>query len=211
MKTLSRLLICLLTITSVARAQDDAIKQMEPAASKWPSDWPPKGFVAIVGYCMDDTQDPRGIDPVLPDRSLNKGIIRSTTVRLSTEQSKLLLELITKPAGEFQEEQDCYYPHHAFVFYDAAWKPVGWFAVSFECSTYTASTKAVPENLVVADIRKFCEKIGMPTPLFTKDYISLFIQEQPREERKKLEDAARKRLEEYPEYEQFKPDKSLQR
>lgn len=145
--------------------------------------WPPANFTHVVAYVYDDTQDPRGITPVFEDGSLHKGIIRSTTTRLSKEQTKTLVEAVSQTV-EFHESEDCYYPHHAFVFYDANWKPLGWFAVCWECGNYEASSKKFPEYIDLKPIRKLNTELGLPVYFEQESYTKLFLQEQSPEDRK---------------------------
>ncbi|RYD40530.1 MAG: hypothetical protein EOP85_14085 [Verrucomicrobiaceae bacterium] len=164
------------------------------------SPWPPENVAHVVAYVYDHTQDSRGSRPVFPDGSLHKGIIRSTTARLTGEQAKVLLQTVSQ-AYDDAEEEDCYYPHHAFVFYGADWKPVGWFAVCWECSSYQSSSAKAPDLIDVRPIRKLTNELAMP--VFSgadeaenrKRYTELFLQEQAPEQQEKLREEEKKRKE----------------
>jgi hypothetical protein len=171
MKTL--ITLTLLIFMTIARGED--AKQA----------WPPPNYAHVVAYVYDYTQDSRGGDPTFPDGSLHKGIIRAATVRLTSEQAKTLVDVISRPV-EFHESEDCYYPHHAFVFYDTNWKPIGWFAVCWECGTYAASSKKFPEFIDLKPIRKLTKELGL-TVLFEQDaYTELFLGEQSPDVRKQI-------------------------
>ena len=94
---------------------------------------------------------------MFPDGSLHRGIIRSATTRLNGGQLKDLLETLTKPV-EFHESDDCYDPHHAFVFYNTDCKPVGWFAVCWRCGTYAGGSRKFPEYIELAPVRKLTKE-----------------------------------------------------
>lgn len=84
------------------------------------------------------------------------------------------------------ESEDCYYPHHAFVFYDTNWKPIGWFAVCWECGTYAASSKKFPEFIDLKPVRKLTKELGL-TVLFEQEaYTELFLREQSPDVRKQI-------------------------
>lgn len=178
MKTL--LTLALLTFFTFARGEEFA------------QDWPPANYTHVVAYVYDYTQDSRGGAPAFPDGSLNKGIIRSATVRLTGEQTKALVNAISQPT-EFHESEDCIYPHHAFVFYDASWKPVEWFLVCFECGTYAASSKKCPEFIDLKSVRKLTDELGLPILFGEEKYTELFLREQSPDDRKQI---LRKRAEE---------------
>jgi hypothetical protein len=148
-------------------------------------DWPPANYVHVVAYVYDYTQDSRGGAPAFPDGSLNKGIIRSATVRLTGDQTKTLVNAISQPT-EFHESEDCIYPHHAFVFYDANWKPVSWFLVCWECGTYAASSKNFPDYIDLKPIRTLTKELGLPVLFEQEAYTELFLREQSPDDRKQI-------------------------
>jgi hypothetical protein len=148
--------------------------------------WPPKKISFIVAYCYDYIQDDRGADPVFPDGSLHKGIIRSATVQLSAEQQQRLIKAVSTET-EFEESEDCYYPHHAFVFYDEARKPLGWIGVCLGCGNYAFSSKSAPEYISYRELSKLCAELKLPT-FYDSDgqglaYTELYRAEQPERER----------------------------
>ncbi len=171
MKTLA--VIALLLLPHFCQAGEEA------------SPWPPENVAHVVAYVYDYTQDSRGSSPVFPDGSLHKGIIRSATTRLNGGQAKTLLDTLTKPV-EFHESEDCYDPHHAFVFYNKDWKPIGWFAVCWRCGTYAGGSEKFPDYIELAPVRKLTEELEMPVFYETGNYTELFLNEQAPEERKKL-------------------------
>jgi hypothetical protein len=161
--------IALLLLLTVAILRGDHLRD---------APWPPKDVDFIVAYCYDFTQDPRGGSPVFPDGSLHKGIIQSATVRLNQQQQERLFKTITSTI-EFEDSEDCHYPHHAFVFYDASRKPVGWISVCLECGNYYFSSKNAPEYVPMREFSALCADLKMPRFYESDDYTKLFRQEQP--------------------------------
>lgn len=171
MKALASLL--LLAFSAAAGAEEKSLP------------WPPEKVAHVVAYSYDYTQDSRGAALFFKDGSLHKGIIRSVTTRLNEGQAKTLMETLSKPV-EFHDSEDCYDPHHGFVFYDTDWKPVGWFAVCWRCGTYAGGSKEFPEYIDLAPVRKLTKELGIPVFYESEEYTKLFLQEQAPEEREKL-------------------------
>jgi len=163
---MKRLIFLLLALISLAGAEENA------------APWPPKGYAHVVAFCYDNGKDPRGHQIVFPDKTLHRGIIKAATVRLSKEQSERLVKILTTPKGELEEE-DCYDPHHGFVFYDRDWNVVGWFEVCFLCWGYVASSQAVPEMIDYEALEAFTRDAGVPVLKDGGAYGKLFQKENP--------------------------------
>ena len=153
--------------------------------------WPPEGAVFSVAYCYDYIQDERGAFPVFPDGSLHKGVIKSGTTRLTEKQHERLLSIVTTEGNfEEEEESDCYYPHHAFVFYDKSRKPVGWLGLCLSCGTYAFSSKEAPKYITFRNLTELCRELKLPT--FDdpdgqgRAYTELYRTEQPEKERQNV-------------------------
>lgn len=148
--------------------------------------WPPKDIQFVVGYCYDFIQDTRGDVPVFPDGSLNRGVIGSGTVRLSSAQQRRLIEIVTTSVDP-DESMDCFFPRHAFVFYDSDRKPCGWVSVCVTCGNYRVSSESAPKNLSFEKLFDMIKKLQMPVIRDLdgrgEDYTELYRREQPSAER----------------------------
>jgi hypothetical protein len=141
--------------------------------------WPALEFAHVVAFCYDFSQDARGTSIVFPDKSLHRGIIRSTTSRLIPKQITELRKILSTEWEGESGESDCYDPHHAFVFYDAEWKPVAWIDICFLCEGFTSHPAGVREKIDLDSLHKLLEEIGLPIHENSQDYTKLYRQEQP--------------------------------
>ncbi len=160
----------LLATLAIATAQ-----AKEPARQ-----WPPVEAKHVVGYCYDYTKDPRGSSISFPDGSLHQGVIRATTVRLTGDQTKILMEMLNKDVEQVRREVDCYDPHHAFVFYDGDWKVLASIDICFMCSDYAARPVGASERINLRALSAFCRDLGLPLLKTSEAYSQLYQQEQPR-------------------------------
>ncbi len=141
--------------------------------------WPGVEFAHVAAYCYDYTRDERGFSIVFKDRTLHKGIIQATTVRLSPPQIETLRTLVATESDE-DGEVECYDPHHAFVFYDRDWKPVAWIDICFSCDDWSAVPgEGVAEIIDLQKLKGFCREIGLPVFEDENAYGRLFLQERP--------------------------------
>lgn len=143
--------------------------------------WNIEGYMYCVAYTYDYKQDPRGQSIIFKDGSLNKGVIRSSTLRLRESQVISLLESVnTTKKG--QGESDCHDPHHAFVFYDIGWKPIAWIEACFLCGTIDSKPDGLPDEVDMERLKRFCHRIGMPVFPDDEGYTRLYLQEQQAEQ-----------------------------
>jgi hypothetical protein len=124
--------------------------------------WPDVPYTHVVAYCYDFTQDKRGTSITFPDGSLHAGIINATTLRLSEEQTKGLVNIINKDSKYQRGEVECYDPHHASVFYDANWKVVAYIEICFLCEDYIFKPAGASKFIDLEALEKFCKQIGLP-------------------------------------------------
>ncbi len=96
--------------------------------------WPPH-FVEVRGYSYNRVKPTgdRMYYPLFEDGQLSRTVINKAGARLSASQVQRLLKATTGK-HPFVTHAMCFNPHHGFVFYDAANKPVAWVEVCFECS-----------------------------------------------------------------------------
>lgn len=143
--------------------------------------WTVEGFMYCVAYTYDYKQDPRGQSIIFKDGSINKGVIRSTTLRLNDNQVNSLFDSMNTTKKD-QGVSDCHDPHHAFVFYDVGWKPIAWIEVCFLCNTIYSGPKEPLDEVDMDKLKRFCKRIGMPVFPDDEGYTRLYRQEQQAEQ-----------------------------
>ena len=137
--------------------------------------WPPAKFTHVVAYCYDYIRDPRGSSIIFKDGTHHNGIIAPFTRPLSNDQSSSLLKILNTPYKEELGEVDCYDPHHAFVFYDASWKPVAWVNICFACEIYVPSSKLPFNPIDLYALEDFVKALGLPYYETEEEYQQLFL------------------------------------
>jgi len=104
--------------------------------------WPGRSYVEVRGYAYNSASGPAAKNNQSPD-IIRKGKLSSTVINkdgalLSSAQVERLIQAITGAHAKHSSSR-CFKPHHAFVFYDAAGKPVAWVEVCFECQNLEMS------------------------------------------------------------------------
>jgi len=127
---MTRAIFIFLLSTFCAFAGDTAwpaVKFSEVRAFAWPDD---KSTEAVIL---------KGIIPM--DGAINPG-----GAVLTPEQTKTLVTAVTGKRPEYPVAM-CHIPHNAFVFYDAAKKPVAFVEICFGCSNHRIAPKGAAENI----------------------------------------------------------------
>lgn len=149
--------------------------------------WPEKPFEYVVAYCYNPFYDNRGTAITYDDGSIHEGVIRSTTVRLSPDQTSALRKILSTDMDSERVGALCYDPHHAFVFYDAEWKVTASIDICFLCSDYRSRPVGTSDKVDLDALKAFCIKIGLPVLKSSSDYTKLFYQELPTKPEKQKE------------------------
>ncbi len=142
------------------------IGSMSVVAANWP---PP--FTEVRGYSYNRIKPPSAPDNtgrvrisygLFEDGKIGPTVINKAGARLTPNQVHRLLSAVT---GEHPSHLHarCFYPHHGFVFYDAAMKPVAWIEVCFECG----NTESWPEGRKVKEddmraLLALCKELRLP-------------------------------------------------
>jgi hypothetical protein len=92
--------------------------------------WPGVPFTEVRAYAWPDDKHTEAV--ILPGMALKPGVINKDGALLSPEQTKRSLAAVTLKHPDHPVAA-CYLPHNAFVFYDAAKKPVAFVEVCFGC------------------------------------------------------------------------------
>ena len=139
--------------------------------------FPSKKYVKVIGYTFNKEFDGKMqydesvIDP--KTKKLVKGV-DSVKYKLTQAQADTLLMILNDKSTFREGEAGCFFPHHAFVFYDAANKPVAYVNICFNCQQIysaplysTASAGGLSKKGNEA-LFLFCHNLGMPSPRHVK-------------------------------------------
>lgn len=106
--------------------------------------WPAVKFSEVRAYAWPDDKSTMAV--ILEGMTLKDGVINPNGAVLTPEQTKTLVGAVTGKRPEYPVAM-CHIPHNAFVFYDAAKKPVAFVEICFGCSNHRISPKGAAENL----------------------------------------------------------------
>ena len=119
--------------------------------------WPSVPFTTVRAYAWPE--DYEHLNAILPGMKLAPGVINKEGALLTPEQLHRLRVAVSPPQHSRGVQRipvsNCYIPHNAFVFYNAAKTPVAYLEVCFSCLGYTAQPRiptAVPNYLPLAVI-----------------------------------------------------------
>jgi hypothetical protein len=130
--------------------------------------WPGRSYVEVRGYTYNSKSGLAAKDSNSPSQDIiRKGKLSSTVTNkagalLSPAQVERLIQAITgEHAKHFSAR--CFKPHHAFVFYDTAGKPVAWVEVCFECQNLEMSPHDPGHSYEDMDaLYDLCEELKLP-------------------------------------------------
>jgi len=135
------------------------------------TNWPPAGYVEVRAYLYNLAGEHAA--PILKQGKLHATVWNPTGVELSKPQ----ITTVQRAVADYHPEvhrvpADCYQPRHAFVYYDANHKPVGFVEICFSCWGYRLS----PEQHREVDLDTLKKVfVELKIPVFDKDeaYLSL--------------------------------------
>jgi hypothetical protein len=100
--------------------------------------WPAARFAEVRAYAWPTKM----IDHViLPGMKLREGALNPNGTVLKADQVKRLQKAITIESERQLPAAGCHIPHNAFVFYDAAGKPVAYLEVCFGCGSQASGPR----------------------------------------------------------------------
>ena len=123
------------------------------------ADWPGVPFAEVRAYTYNKKDDDRNI---VTKGTLSPTVLNKQGVVLTAEQTRALVAAVTGKRPAPQWAAACFNPHHAFVFYDAAQKPVGWVEVCFECGNAAAEPAQRGQVYDVAALEKLATDLRLP-------------------------------------------------
>jgi len=136
--------------------------------------WPAVPYTEVRAYAWPDDQTTEAV--ILDGMKLKPGIINPEGALLTVSEVRQLIAAITGRHPPYPVAA-CFTPHNAFVFYDAAKKPVAYVEICFSCRGIRAVPKGAEiwiDHLALATIFD-AHKLPMgpfpDLPAFKKDYL----------------------------------------
>ena len=133
--------------------------------------WPPAGYTKVRAFVYDCEAELHNMSFWRKDGTMHTGVINAPGVVLSDSQVKRLVATANTP-HPLDKYKPCYVPHHAFVFYDAADKPVATLEVCFTCRRHIATPKGTPDHIDYAALWNLLHEVGVPAergPTYYRD------------------------------------------
>lgn len=131
-----------------------------PEASGNPA-WPGLPFKTVRAFVYDCEAEHNNMSFFKKDGSMHQGVINAPGALLSATQVQTLLKAVTtySPKDKYKA---CYVPHHAFVFYDDAGRPVAHLEVCFTCRRTKASPAGIAESFDYSILWNLLHELGVP-------------------------------------------------
>ena len=141
-----------------------------PSLAAGSTNWPPAGYTEIRAYLynLDGVEGA----PIFENGKLSRSVVSSNGVVLGKRERERLLHAVTGSHRSYGIAK-CYDPRHAFVFYDAAQKPVGFIEICFECAQYQTSARRTLGALDLVALRRLFQELELPVFDNSKDYLAL--------------------------------------
>jgi hypothetical protein len=107
--------------------------------------WPNAAFSSVRAYVYDCDADD-SVSFFQKGGRVTKGVINTGGSLLNAEQVNRLQRILQQPTPR-KARTACFIPHHAFVYYDAAGKPVGHVEICFTCDIHRAYPGGLPTHV----------------------------------------------------------------
>jgi len=135
--------------------------QHKAVSSESECDWGFVEFFEVRAYRTNWGQkySRRGI--LRTNKRLNRDRLPWTGIPLNDEQTDRLRKAVTGSHPE-HSAAFCYYPHHAFVFYDRRGEIVGHIDICFSCSVYMGEPQGFAETWDLKSISSLFGDLGIP-------------------------------------------------
>ncbi len=123
-------------------------------------DWPGAAYAEVRGYAYNK----RGFPdlPILQHGRLSRTVLNKSGVVLTAAQTQRLIAAVTGDRLLPESMAMCFDPRHAFVFYDAAKKPVAWVELCFECAGALAEPHVKDQVYDVAALETLATELKLP-------------------------------------------------
>jgi hypothetical protein len=133
--------------------------------------WPHVPYAEIKAY-LYNLEGSEGTAIVNEKGRLDRSVCNRSGVFLGQRQTEQLFEALYQPGVPYGVAH-CYRPRHAFVFYDAAHRPVAQFEVCFGCNQYASWPRGLPEPINLTALSQLVQDLGLPIFADEKGYDSL--------------------------------------
>jgi len=151
--------------------------QPGPAYGSPPVVWPKQPYTSVRAFAYHcDADVSRAF--MQPGMRYAKGVLNAPGAELSPTQVRRLQTAITVPQTESMRTP-CYAPHHAFVFYDAAGKPVAHLEICFMCNKHRAFPSGLPAYIDMQTLATIIKELGVPLGQGRDFYKDIYIQQHP--------------------------------
>lgn len=137
-----------------------------------PPYWPTKPFARVRGFAYA-CEVGKNVSFFQKDGSIHPGLLNGPGVVLSNDQADRLLKALTTPTPR-QGRTACYVPHHAFVFYDKADRPIAHVEICFTCRHSRFSPGGLPSHFDYQALWQLVHELGIPADTTPKYYHKLF-------------------------------------
>ena len=123
--------------------------------------WPPVSCKTVRAFVYDCEAEHHNMSFWRKDGTMHQGVLNAPGTTLSPSQVQRLLAAANTPAP-LDKYKPCYVPHHAFVFYDAADKPVATLEVCFTCRRHIATPAGTPEHINYGALWSLLHELNVP-------------------------------------------------
>jgi hypothetical protein len=121
--------------------------------------WPGRAFAEVRAFAWPDDHTTEAV--IRLGGRLKPGVLNPEGALLSAEQVKRLqIAVVGQHKGS--PSALCYYPHNAFVFYDAAKRPVAFVEVCFTCGGFRAAPRGAAQIIDEAALAALFGELKLP-------------------------------------------------
>ena len=120
--------------------------------------WPQVSYSEVRGFFYNAD----GIEgvPIIEDGELHKTVVNRDGVLLNASQVERLLDAVARPHS-VDSRALCYWPRHAFVFFDEKHHPVAFVEICFSC-TAERTSPTLQHRVGFDELRRLCKELSLP-------------------------------------------------
>jgi hypothetical protein len=135
--------------------------------------WPAVPFTEVRAYAWPADKNSSAV--ILDDMKLMAGVINKEGALLTENQTKQLIAAVTGKHPEYPVAR-CHTPHNAFVFYDAAKRPVAYVEICFDCFNHRISPAGSSKHIDLTAQASIFEAHKLPMGKFrtAADFVKTF-------------------------------------
>lgn len=122
-------------------------------------DWPRVPYAEVRAFFYNANAE--NFVPIIENGELHKSVIDRNGVLLDVSQVDRLLDAVARPHSDFDVRAACYFPRHAFVFFDEKHQPVAFVEICFSCIAEDTSPK-LTHRVGFAELEQLCRDLSLP-------------------------------------------------